>query len=225
METIHLKTLDSIDLAADYYAVEKPWMAAVYAHMMPATKESWRKLAEYLAINGIAGIAIDLRGHGQSALGPDGYKNFMPADHQKSVFDIRGAVDLLRSARPELAAEKIMFIGASIGANLSLQFIAEHRGYKTAVLLSAGLNYHGVNAEVLIKKLIPGQKVFFAACHDDLKGGGDNAAQNEILFEEVPSGVVKAKKIYEAGGHGTDILSADKSLPAAILKFIKNGML
>ena len=120
METINLKTFDGIDLAADYYEAKKPIMAAVYAHMMPAAKESWRDLAEYLAQNGISGLAIDLRGHGQSTLGPDGYKSFKPADHQESTFDLSAAAEFLHSLGHSFKHEKIIFIGASIGANSTI---------------------------------------------------------------------------------------------------------
>jgi len=220
MKTLRLKTFDDIDLAADYYPADKPAVAAVYVHMMPATKESWRGLAEYLAQNGVAGIAIDLRGHGQSTQGPDGYKQFKSEDHQQSRLDLLAAARFLRSLGLGFKADKIAFIGASIGANLSLQFVAGRHDYKAAILLSAGLNYHGVDAEALVKKLIPGQKVFFAACHDDIGSRGDNAVQNEKLFDETPAGVTKTKKIYETGGHGTNILGADPGLAEEILKFI-----
>src|SRR3989338_11265854 len=220
METINLKTFDGIDLAADYYEAKKPIMAAVYAHMMPAVKESWRDLAEYLAQNGISGLAIDLRGHGQSTLGPDRYKRFKPADHQESTFDLSAAAEFLHSLGHSFKHEKIIFIGASIGANLSLQFIVKHPEYKTAILLSAGHNYHGLDAEVLVRELLLGQKVFFVAWHDDVHGGRGNATQNEKLFSEVPGGVIKAKKIYERGGHGTTIFGADRGLSEEILKFI-----
>jgi len=204
METINLKTFDGIDLAADYYEAKKPIMAAVYAHMMPAAKESWRDLAEYLAQNGISGLAIK------------------PADHQESTFDLSAAAEFLHSLGHSFKHEKIIFIGASIGANLSLQFIVKHPEYKTAILLSAGLNYHGLDAEVLVRELLLGQKVFFVACHDDVHGGSDNATQNEKLFSEVPVGVIKAKKIYERGGHGTTIFGADRGLSEEILKFINS---
>ena len=71
-------------------------------------------------------------------------------------------------------------------------------------------------------KLLLGQKVFFVACHDDVHGGSDNATQNEKLFSEVPVGVIKAKKIYERGGHGTTIFGADRGLSEEILKFINS---
>lgn len=222
METVHLKTFDEMDIAADYYAAEVPIVSVVYVHMMPATKESWRGLAEYFSQNGISGLAIDLRGHGESSLGPEGYKNFKPEDHQSSALDLSAAADFLHSLGHGFKHEKIIFIGASIGANLSLQFIVKHPDYKTAILLSAGLNYHGLDAEALVKELLPGQKVFFAACHDDMAGGSDNAAQNEKLFSAVSDGVIKAKKIYETGGHGTTIFEADSGLPEEILKFIKS---
>ncbi|MCL5004333.1 MAG: dienelactone hydrolase family protein [Patescibacteria group bacterium] len=216
MEKIFLTTDDSIKIAADLYPVEKPIGWLILTHMMPATKESFNDFAMEAQKNGYESVAIDLRGHGESNSGPEGFFKFSNEEHQKSILDLKAAVDYLikeRNATPD----KISFIGASIGANLSLQHIAENPEYKTAILLSPGLNYRGLKTEPLIKKLQPKQKILFVSAEDD----GPNAEENRLLFEAVPDKINKQIKIYETGGHGTDILKNQPELKNLIFEFLK----
>ena len=116
-----LKTSDGIKIAYDLYDVADPKGYIILAPMMPATKESWRDFANFTQKQGYSSIAIDLRGHGQSEGGPNGYENFSDNDHQKSIRDIEAAVEFLKNkgARPD----RIILVGASIGANLSLKYL------------------------------------------------------------------------------------------------------
>ena len=182
---------------------------------MPATKESWTELAKNFQNAGYENLAIDLRGHGESDGGPDGYKSFADSQHQKSILDLEAAANYLIKER-QATSDKIIFIGASIGANLSLQYISEHSEFKTAVLLSPGLNYRGIKTESLAKNLRAGQKVFFVSSRDD----GENAEENQKLYQSVPAGVEKEIKIYEAAGHGTTILENEQELKNLILEFL-----
>lgn len=218
MEKIYLTTEDGIKIAADSYEAENPLGWLVMAHMMPATKESWKGLAEYFRRAGYESLAIDLRGHGESDGGPTGYNNFSDGDHQKSIFDLKAAVDYLvkeKRAQPG----KISFVGASVGANLALEFLSENPEFKTAVLLSAGLDYDGIKTEPLAKNLKAGQKIFLVSSNDD----GDNAAENRKIFGSLPEEVKKDSemKIYETGGHGTGILAREPELENLILQFIR----
>jgi len=218
MEKIYLTTKDGVKIAANLYPVENPVGWLVLVHMMPATKESWRTWAEELTNQGYESIAIDLRGHGESDGGPNGYLNFSDSQHQKSILDLEAAADYLikeQGATPE----KISFIGASIGANLSLEYISEHPEFKSAVLLSAGLDYRGIKTEPLVKNLKAGQKVFFVSAQDD----NGNAQENQKLDELVPAGVENKKQIYPSGGHGTDILKNQPELKNLIYEFIKTN--
>ena len=136
--------------------------------------------------------------------------------------DLNAAVDYLikeRGATPD----KISFIGASIGANLSLQYISEHPEFKTTVLLSPGLDYRGLKTESLAKNLKAGQRVFFVSSRDDDRSGGNNADQNQKLYDSVPTGVHKEIKIYDTAGHGTDMLQKQSDLKQSIFAFISNG--
>lgn len=220
MQKIFLTAKDGIKIAANLYPAESPIGWIVFSHMMPAVKESWSGLAKELQSAGHESVAIDLRGHGESMSAKLDYRNFSDAEHQKSILDLEAAAEFLIKER-KAAADKISFIGASIGANLSLQCVSEYPEFKTAVLLSPGLNYRGVETELLAKNLKAGQKVFFISAKDDVRSGGNNnVEENQKLYDLIPAGAEKKIKIYETGGHGTDILKSQPELMKSIKDFI-----
>lgn len=229
MDEIFLTTEDNLKIAGDLYSVENPVLWLVLIHMMPATKESYKELAEKLQGLNYESLAIDLRGHGQSDGGPNSYQNFASEEHQAGIKDLKAAVDFLIKKR-SAEKSKIVFIGASIGANLALEYIVKNSefsaedkcvsGIKTAILLSAGLNYHGIKAEQLVKQLKPEQKIFFVSAQDD-GNVFENYKQTEILYNLMPISLNKKIKIYKTGGHGTDILKNQPDLTDLIINFIK----
>lgn len=213
-EKIKLTAKDGKSISALYYKVLEPKYWTVYLHMMPETKESWSEIAEYLRKDGCAGLAIDLRGHGESDGGPDGYHKFSDEEHQASMLDLEAAIAFL--LEKGASREKIVLVGASIGANLSLVYLGRHQECKTGVLFSPGLNYRGIETVSAVKNLMDGQKVFFIASRDD----GNNADQNQLLYDVITSGITKKIEIYETGGHGTSILKSHPELPEMIKTFL-----
>ena len=220
MEKFFLETQDNIKIAANLYGVNNPTGWCVLAHMMPATKKSWQDFAQELQRQNYESLAIDLRGHGESDGGSSGYLDFSDEEHQKSILDLSAAVDYLLKER-KAPPDKIILIGASIGANLALQYIKEYPEFKVAVLFSPGLNYKGIETAPLVKNLQAGQKVFFISAKDDKRSGGNNAEMNQKLYDLTPTGVKRKIQIYETGGHGTDILKSYPELSELIFEFIK----
>lgn len=214
VSVVLLKTLDGQEIAATFYEAAEPKGAAVFTHMMPATKNSWADLAALFASRGYAGLAIDLRGHGESEGGPDGYKKFSDEDHQKSILDVDAAVKFLLGKG--FAANQIILIGASIGANLALKYMGDHHDFKTAVLLSAGRDYRGVATEPSARSLPDGARVLLVSSRDD----GDNAEENEALVGAMSAGVLKQLKIYDRAGHGTTMLDRAPELAKLIVDFV-----
>lgn len=219
VEKINLTTADGQKISANFYAVPgaRGWL--IFVHMMPAAKESWDSFARDMQKNGYAGIAMDLRGHGESQSGPDGYKKFSDAETESSIIDLESAWDFLKSKNA--APEKTAVIGSSIGANLALQFLAIHPDMGKGILLSAGLNYHGVKTEAVAGKLNPAQSVMLAASKDD----GADAAENKTLYGALPEKMNKHLIIFEKGGHGNSMFSAadELNLADAIKKFLEYG--
>lgn len=199
-ERVILTTSDKIQIAGVYYG--KPDQPAVLLlHMMPATKESWHRFSEMLAGRGFQVLAIDLRGHGESEGGPEGYKKFSDKEHYESMKDVEVGVEFLKSK----SASSISLAGASIGANLALEYAAGHLEVSKAMLLSPGLDYRGIKTESAIGGLRDGQSIYFVASLDDPY----SVETVKTLFLETPQVVEKQMKVFERAGHGTAIFEKE----------------
>ncbi len=185
---IKLTTSDGVEISGDFWPATsdvfsstsnvKNAPAGILLHMMPATKDSWKDFARKLNNGGFQCLAIDLRGHGESAGGPDDSRYFTDEQHQQSARDVETAAEFFVSKG--IPMDKIFLAGASIGANLALQYQSEHPEIKASILLSPGLNYKGIETEPAVKKLQKNQSLFLSA-------GGENddysAETAQKLFE------------------------------------------
>lgn len=210
-EKIILKTIDNKEIVGNYVEASNAKGAGLLLHMMPSTKESWNGFAEELREAGFSSLAIDLRGHGESSGGPEGFMQFDDKGHQKSMFDVKAGIEFLKDKG--VAIDKIFLVGASIGANLSLQYQKENSEIKAVILLSPGLNYRGILGGELVKDLKNNQAIFVSGSdHDcgyqDTRGLSDDkcaAGMAKDIFETAPS-LNKQIKIFSNSAHGTTIL-------------------
>lgn len=207
MEKINLSTTDGVSLSALFWDA-KGLVSVLLLHMMPATKESWSDLANRLFHRGVNVLAIDFRGHGQSNGGS--YKSFTDEDHQKYLLDATTALEFLKQRYPKA---EIVLAGASIGANIVLQLMANDVNYKVGVVLSPGLNYHGTQAGEYVAKLGQEQKVLMIGSRDD----GDNA--NQVAELKTMNDKIEMV-IVDSGGHGTDILRGNHELLNQVVEFL-----
>lgn len=216
-EKIEFTTEDGVKIIGDYYAAKNSKLSVILLHMMPADRSSWRELAEILRINNIQSLAIDLRGHGESVDKKGekiNYKNFSDKEHQESINDVESAAKFLieKGATPN----KIILIGASIGANLSLHYLSEHSKIPMAVLLSPGLDYHGIKTDILVKKLAPNQKILIIASVED-RYSTESAGELQLLVPENSE-----IKICNNLGHGTRMFEKNPELMNEVLNWINS---
>ena len=205
---VTLTTSDGISLSADHYPSDG--ITITLFHMMPSTKESYKAFAEKLVAAGIAILAIDLRGHGASEGGPNGYKEYTDEQHRESSKDVDAAIALVH---PQFIG------GASIGANLSLQHIAKSDSVKKAILLSPGLNYKGIESLSLAKQVSPDKSIYIVAAKDDVRRLGSADRQGRQIFEVL--NCQKKIKIFDTGGHGTDILDTHPEFMDELIAWLK----
>jgi alpha-beta hydrolase superfamily lysophospholipase len=206
-----LTTFDHVTLVADWIPAPTTLGAVILLHMMPATRQSWAPFQRVLAERGLASLAIDLRGHGESTQADGGtlaYQKFTDAQHARSINDVRAAYEWIRAKGIE--ATRIGLAGASIGANLALQFLAEEPQIVGAILLSPGLQYHGVSTPDAAEKILPHQGVWMAASRGD-DDESVNAIQQLAPLLAVEDHVTK---IVDNHGHGTKMFEADPALMA-----------
>jgi len=230
---IMFNTSDGVTIVGNYYApLKKPTKVVLMLHMMPAAKESWNTLASALKAHGIASLAIDLRGHGESVevknekLLSSGarvlrrqsvksldYRKFNDEEYQASKLDVEAALAWLQQEKG-FSLDSIDLIGASIGANLALQAQANHREIRKCVALSPGLNYWGIMPKTFVARLQANQEILYVTSQDD----EDNTQMTQELYRA--SSGKKDIKIYEQAGHGTLMLERATDLQQTIINFL-----
>jgi len=217
---IELLTEDKVKIIGDYLKVKDSKFVVLLLHMMPATKESFKEFEEILKENNFSSLAIDLRGHGESKLTLEGksldYRYFSDKDHQKSIYDLKAASEFLIK---EGFKRKFQYlVGASIGANLALEFASLYPEIKKIVLISCGLNYRGLATLPFLKKLRKDQQILFIASYKDWYA----YQSSKKLFSQCQNLKIKCKKIFlKEEGHGTDLFKEKKDLYQEIVNFLK----
>ncbi|HBB67827.1 MAG: hypothetical protein A2081_00940 [Elusimicrobia bacterium GWC2_61_19] len=216
--TIRLTSADGCALEAFYLAPSSGAYIFINTHGLGSSKNEWAPFQEELKKAGYGYLSLDLRGHNESrtcgGLKTD-YRNFSKADWNNASRDIAAAAAWL--AKKGFSSRKLVFCGASIGANLSLKAAAESRRKPAAViLLSPGLEYAGVNIKdyFLAPRSYP---VLTTASDDD-----PYASQSSSLFiRTARAGSLRPDFIDGKGGHGVSMLNNPDVLPA-VLAWVKS---
>ena len=199
-----LVTDDGFKIAYDFHQVSDK--GVILIHMMDQNKESMKDLATFLNKNGYSTIAIDLRGHGASS---ENWKDFSEEDFQNMKYDLKVAKNFL----VQKGINKISIVGASIGANLALNYSASS-DIKRIALLSPGENYHGITTLDTMQNYKG--SVLLVSTKDD--------SESYSTTEQLNKNAVNSKFIsYDTGGHGTYLLLSHPELQQTILEFLNNN--
>ena len=145
-QIVSFQTSDRWMIAATYRAARPGRATVVLIHGVAASRLEWETFAKRLAEKGVGTLAVDLRGHGGSTMGPAGATDFAGFDTTNSwpgaVEDLRAAAFWLKGKG--IPESKIAFGGASIGANLASLAAAESPKTPFLLLLSPSDDYRGV---------------------------------------------------------------------------------
>lgn len=225
MERITYTTEDGAKIVGSMYEGVGE-RGAILLHMMATDRTSWEILAKALQGEGFDVLAIDLRGHGESVRTRAGltldYRDFTDEELLDSRFDVVGARDFL--VKKGISPESIAIGGASFGANLAFDFMADNQETTVGFFLSPGLEYHGLETIPLVERLVEEQAVYVAAAKDDIDEKGSNRADQATELISHLSGAHELR-IFETGGHGTHILLAHNELPNEIAFWLDAAMI
>ena len=148
---VSLKTADGLDVAGTFVPARKEGGAGVVLlHMYRSDRSAWKPLYKALQNRGIAALAIDMRGHGDSA--KQGKKDLAPrvAKRDAKLFnamhqDASAAIDWLRG-EGKCDPKRIAVAGASVGCSVAID-VARRRPEDVAAVLcmTPGAGYLGVD--------------------------------------------------------------------------------
>lgn len=201
----NLITDDGFKISYDYHFVSGK--GVILIHMMNQNKDDMKSLADFLNKNGYSTIAIDLRGHGKSQ---GNWQDFSEEDFRNMRYDLKAAKNFL----VQKGINKISIVGASIGANLALNYSASS-DIKRIVLLSPGENFHNIQTYGAIKAY--NGSVLIVASKDD--------SQSYDASNYLDKNAIGNHKfiVYDTGGHGTYLLLSHPELQQTILEFLNSN--
>jgi alpha-beta hydrolase superfamily lysophospholipase len=157
-KVVTLKTRDGVTIKADWHPPSgKKHGVMVALHMLDGNRGDWAPLKEHLEAEGMGLLAIDLRGHGDSAMHKDKARSLAKRvkDRDPKLFlamhkDVAAALRFLR--RKGYGAKKVVFVGAHVGCSVALHAAAKNPKIKAAVLLSPGEKYFELDSKAHLKK-------------------------------------------------------------------------
>ncbi|OGD85791.1 hypothetical protein A2Z23_00690 [Candidatus Curtissbacteria bacterium RBG_16_39_7] len=209
-EEISLTTEDGVKIAGTYYPTERlTGKSVLLLHMLRRERSIWNYLILKLTSDGFSVLAIDFRGHGASF---GNWQQFHARDYTMMKYDVQAALDFLKNKDHQA---KIAIIGASIGANHALRFA--FYPVSALVLLSPGLDYHGVTTEDYIE-LYRGPILLVAAKDDGYAYSSTNRLYQKSLSTQ------KKLQIYETGGHGTGMFEIHPELEEKTVDFLNENL-
>lgn len=173
-EPVTITTSDGVILTGLFQAPARPdEPVAILLHGLGSTQGEWTAFAEQLAALGCGYLSYDARGHGGSSQTTSGttisYRSLGPpgpgSEWERMISDLNTAARYLERRR-NIPSSGLVLVGASLGANVALNWAAAHQNIRAALLLSPGLNYAGIDAEKPVSRCA-GLRIAFAAAPTD----------------------------------------------------------
>ena len=217
-ETVAINSSDGCALEAFYLPPSTGAYVFINAHGLGSTKEEWGTFQAALEKRGQGYLSLDLRGHGasRSCAGAAADYRYFTKDAWNGVsMDIEAAAAWLKGKG--IPEKKMVFCGASVGANLALKAAADGALKPAAVvLLSPGLEYAGVKTEenCAAKRSF---RILIAASQDDPYAWQSRSRLAQAARRKGRSVSLKEGK----SGHGVNMFKAPE-LMTEIIDWVLN---
>jgi alpha-beta hydrolase superfamily lysophospholipase len=146
---------DGVQLVGFYHHAARPEAVTwVLLHGLGSFKEEWEAFSRKMVAQGSGVLIYDARGHhesnrlasGQTITYQDWKTGGPGSPWAQMPGDLASAVQYLEKTY-RLPEKKIAVGGASVGANVALLYASEHPEVPGLILLSAGVEYAGLNIE------------------------------------------------------------------------------
>lgn len=210
--TVNFTTADGCRIEAFYSAPSSGAYIFINTHGLGSDRHEWGTFEAGLKAKGHGWLSLDMRGHGASrncGKKKADYRKFSKDDWAGVSRDIEAAAAWLK--KKGFPPKRLVFCGASIGANLSVKAAAEGRVKPAGlVLLSPGLDYAGVRPGRYLAGAA--KDLLIAAASDDPYAWNSARALHGAARENG----LRPASMDGVSGHGANMLKA----PEVIQKII-----
>jgi hypothetical protein len=204
-DSIGVEVAPGVILVGTFYRPAQPpepWPLVILLHSASGNRGTWQDFPLRLNERGFAVFAFDRRGYGDSTPG---------RDRLKMIDDMFPLLRYIVS-RPEIDPERIVLVGASAGADISLVTLAFEPWLKAAVLLSPGIPPDLVG-DVFARL---GERPVLVVASEQDPLSIDSARTYPGFAPDYVTLVT-----YPDAGHGTHMLRKEKTLTATLLDWLE----
>jgi len=218
-ERVTFKTDDGKQIVGTFQTAGKDAPTVICLPMFRNVRKSYQPLVGPLVLKGINVLAIDLRGHGESApeLADDVVKRNARL-FQAMHLDVKAAIDFLEQKKG-CDRTRIGLIGASVGCSVAIDATRRYPGdVRAVVILTPGSKYLGVDSLAHLKEW-PGTRIFTFVSSEEKR---TSAKVMEALdpFDGSNRMVVPGKEI-----HGTRMFGKVNQIEELIARFFATSLL
>lgn len=218
---VKFQTSDSMEIVGDYFDAPKssqPAPAALLIHMFRTDRSTWKPLIAPLRAAGFAVLAIDLRGHGDSARAHlDELKPRLerqdPGVFRDMLRDVEAAHGWLLS-QEGVDKARFVVVGASVGASLAIDYAARDRSVDGVVMLTPGTGYMGLDS-VTPAMRYGARPVLLVSVEDDRRAVDLLAKMNPGATSHVEG---------RGTGHGTRIFEVVPGMTGRVVEFLTQSV-
>lgn len=234
-EKVSFVTEDGVKIVGDFYAAEplgdqKPPLI-IFLHMYKSDRSAWRPIMDKLLKAHMSGLAIDMRGHGESTeiVGAEDGGETATGDlaarveeRDKDVFedmfnDVAAAYTwAAKDDRVDLS--RFGIVGASVGCTVALAYAAKDSSVDAILCLSPGEKYMGIRSTTDIKRL-EGRKILLVTNPEERPDADALKKANESA--EV---TVKIGRDGERDLHGTRMFGAVDDIEDVVVSFLQGAV-
>ncbi len=208
-EEIVVEAADGLQLVGTLYPglAPEPTPGVILLHMNGGNRFDWEDFAHKLVELGYTALAVDMRGHGETG---------DQRDWVQTEDDLNRIYDYFTS-REEVDESRTGFVGASIGANMSLVMGADVPEIPGVVLLSPGRDYFGVTTEDRVLEY-GDRPLLVVASEEDTESAITVRSLADLGLGEV------TLEMYEGAGHGTNMFGPRPELSGVITDWLDENV-
>lgn len=217
--TITVETVDKVKLSATFLEpkkVSKRTPAAILVPMYGNSRKTWSDFAESAKMAGITTLALDVRGHGES---PNPAKKALAQWNLNNWLDVLKDIDAAKKhlIKAGYSENRIVIVGASIGASLCLEYAVKNKKIAGLGMLSVSTNLTGKSPEANLARY--GTRKLFMAFSDN-----DRQFINTSLRMARTVQKTATLRRYQRAGHGTQMFGRENTkgdLTKSLIQWIK----
>jgi pimeloyl-ACP methyl ester carboxylesterase len=196
-ETLSIVVTDNLSLGCTLYRshhARPPGLLLL--HRMHVDRGVWHPFALRMQQSGYIVLALDLRGHAPKGVPPTS----APENWADTAGDVHAGLDVLRKQGAD--PENLAVVGEGLGGSIALVAAVDTAEIQAVVLLSPGLEEHGIQAEEILRKLAQRPVLILASEGDAYSAASASALKNAAPgFSELHT--------YTGTAHGVNLLDTN----------------